>query len=358
MGDNNESLIRKTEKVENKNGQESSDFFDWDIRKKYICDVGNYISNNLKQSLGGWENRLLTRDEEKELFDRYIETWDKVAFDKIIISNLRFVIYLAECIYKDLKSQYNCRDIYLDDLIQSWSIWLIKAAQEYIPESENRFIFYAHPVVKDSILHYINYENNFFWFELDWWGWMCKVKEMNKYVEIFTQENEREPEDEELEYFYEPIDDLRNLDTRRKVAHYKYITDGNLSIDSSIKELSQEKGIESNKIEWYMWELISNPEDEIYLRDLLIDDESKNCSHMEWESFKRDLEEILNVLTPKQESLLRNLYGLWLHPKKLSIQEISEIYGWTYESIQSLWQRTIERIKKKVPPELLRKYIK
>jgi hypothetical protein len=78
---------------------------------------------------------------------------------------------------------------------------------------------------------------------------MCKVKEMNKYVEIFTQENEREPEDEELEYFYEPIDDLRNLDTRRKVAHYKYITDGNLSIDSSIKELSQEKGIESNKIE-------------------------------------------------------------------------------------------------------------
>jgi DNA-directed RNA polymerase specialized sigma subunit len=61
----------------------------------------------------------LNEDEEKILFKKYRKTGDKAALDKIILTNLRFVIYMAKHFYSGLKSQYNCNDIYLDDLIQA-----------------------------------------------------------------------------------------------------------------------------------------------------------------------------------------------------------------------------------------------
>jgi DNA-directed RNA polymerase sigma subunit (sigma70/sigma32) len=61
----------------------------------------------------------LDEDEEKKLFKKYIKTGDKAAFDKIVVSNLRFVIYMAKHFFMGLKTQYNCRDIHLDDLIQA-----------------------------------------------------------------------------------------------------------------------------------------------------------------------------------------------------------------------------------------------
>lgn len=359
MLDNKESLMKKTEKVGNKNGLESSSFFGWKIRRKYIGDVRNYTSYNLKQSVGEWENRLLTRDEEKELFDRYRKTWDKVVFDKIVVSNLWFVVYLAECIYKDLKSQCSCRDVYLDDLIQSWSIWLIKAAQKYVPERKKRFLFYAQHDIKRSILHYINYENSFFWPELDWWVGKCKVKETNEYIENFIHENQREPENFELEsFYYEKYNE--NFDNYYKADYYKYMHEGNLSLDKSVKELSKEKGVENIKVEWYMWDFINseNIEDDIYLRDLLVNKEPGERPPLEIESLRHDLNEVMmRRLSPRDKEILNMYYGLnWYNEHE--IEEIAAHYWSRLECVRTSKEKAVRKLRNSYAADkLLRDYM-
>jgi len=359
MLDNKESLIRETEKEENKNELESSNFFGWEKKQKIISHVRNYTSNNLKQSVGDWENKFLTRDEEKELFDKYRETWNKAIFDKIIVSNLWFVVYLAKLIYNDLKSQFNCRDIYLDDLIQSWSIWLIKAAKEFIPEGKKRFLFYAQHDIKRSIFHYINYENSFFRIETDWWVEKCKVKKINKYIKNTIHENQRELEKYDLVFFYDEAYPNEVFNNSNKADYYKYLQEGNLSIDKSINELSKEKGVENIKVEWYMWDSIKTEdlEDDIYLRDLLVDEKSKKWPPMEMESLRYDIKNLLRSLTGRQTEILKMYFGLeWF--KGYDLKEISRYLRSTTCAVRQQKRKAISHLRQNnFVQEFLRRYM-
>ena len=358
----NESLIRETEKVENKNGLESPVFFVWGKKQKIFSDVRNYTSNNLKQSVGEWEDRFLTSREEKELFDRYRSTWDKVAFDKIIVSNLWFVVYLAKLIYKNLKSQFNCRDIYLDDLIQSWSIWLIEAAQEFIPEGKKRFLFYAQHDIKRSIFHYINYENSFFRIDTDWWVEKCKVKKINKYIKNVINDNQRDLEKYDLVSFYNEVYPNGFFNNSNKADYYKYLQEGNLSLDKSINELSKEKGEENIKVEWYMWDSIKTEdlEDDIYLRDLLVDEESEKWQPMDMESLGHDLKEVIihkfHFDEWRKSEILKKFYGLEWN-KERDIDELAKHYWVGRNAIRHQKFKALKRLEySKRVQEILSKY--
>ena len=237
MQNYNESLINKTEKEENKKKPEYFNIFGEKKRKK--ANIKDYIFNTLRQSPNGWKNNP-SAEEEKKLFNKYIETWDKAIFDKIIATYLLFVTYIAKHFYIGLKNVYNCNDIFLDDLIQAWNIWLIKAAKNYNPNNNWRFLYYAQHIIKSSIIHYLKYENRFFSSGPEWWVPETKPRQMKKYIEKFIQENQRKPEDDELEYFYESKNFWYDYDNHYKVKYYKYILEGNLSLDTDIEELIKE----------------------------------------------------------------------------------------------------------------------
>lgn len=76
---------------------------------------------------------LLTRDEEKDLIQRATEG-DKKAQDKLVVSNLRYVVSVA--------NKFKNYNVPLMDLIEAGNLGLIKAAQMVKP-SETRFITYA-----------------------------------------------------------------------------------------------------------------------------------------------------------------------------------------------------------------------
>lgn len=90
---------------------------------------------------------LLSKDEEIQCFNEYINTKSTIALNKIITSNLRFVIHISQK-YK------NC-NIPLDDLIQEGIIGIIKAAHKFNPNFNVRFISYAVFYIKDHIQSYI-----------------------------------------------------------------------------------------------------------------------------------------------------------------------------------------------------------
>jgi len=92
-------------------------------------------------------NALITREEELELALR-AKDGDTYAINKLVTSNLRFVIKIAK--------EYQGNGLSLSDFISEGNIGLIKAVHKFEPEMGYRFISYAVWWIRQSILFSIN----------------------------------------------------------------------------------------------------------------------------------------------------------------------------------------------------------
>lgn len=86
---------------------------------------------------------LLTREEERR-YARAARAGDEVAKERLINSNLRFVVNIAR--------QYQHRGIPLADLISEGNIGLLKAAEKFDPERGYHFTTYAVWWIRQAIL--------------------------------------------------------------------------------------------------------------------------------------------------------------------------------------------------------------
>ncbi|PWT90641.1 MAG: RNA polymerase subunit sigma [Acidobacteria bacterium] len=96
---------------------------------------------------------LLTADEEKEL-GRRAQHGDKEALQKMIESNLRFVIKIAK--------KYRKSGLPFLDLINEGNLGLIEAARRFDPERKVRFTSYAVWWIRQAILHYLSQSSQAF----------------------------------------------------------------------------------------------------------------------------------------------------------------------------------------------------
>ena len=335
-----------------KNRLESSKFFTEKRRNRN--NIREYIFNDLKKIEGEWNDDLLSWYEEVKLFKQYRKNWNKAAFDKIIVSNLKFVVYMAKHFYEGLKLQYNCRDIYLDDLVQVGNIWLIKAAQNFVPNWNCKFLSYAQHIIKSYFMNYVKSGNRFFWSNLYYGVPDCKLKQMNNYVKDFIQKNEREPQDEELEEFYE--DKHMICDYTTNVRYYRNLIEGILSLDMNIEELSRSDDKMTNKIEWSMGGVFWLAEEETCIKDLLVDIESEKWEPLDRESLIDDLNRVLRKLGARKRKILEMYYGLNWH-REHTFKEIADHYNLTHQRIQQEKRTAISIIRDDIQPELLRKYL-
>jgi RNA polymerase primary sigma factor len=90
---------------------------------------------------------ILKPEEERELCKR-ISEGDSIALDKLVTSNLRFVIKVAK--------EYQNRGISISDLINEGNYGLIVAAKKYDLTKGVRFLSYAIWWIRQSILQSLN----------------------------------------------------------------------------------------------------------------------------------------------------------------------------------------------------------
>jgi len=236
---------------------------------------------------------MITREEEVALA-RKIKEGDAAAAEKLVKSNLRFVISVAK--------EYQNQGLPLADLIAEGNVGLIKAAHKFDPERGFRFISYAVWWVKQSIIQSLNDHARTVRLPVNVTNNMSKLK---KEVSSFEQEHGRKPIDGEM--------DLTGL---------------NQPFCTSLNETINEDGDE-------MLDIIA---DNSFDRP---DEAFQKPSDM----LKGELEKTLSVLSGREREIIELYFGLNGTP--LTLEEIGDEYGLTKERIRQIKEKSLRKLRNK-----------
>ena len=134
--------------------------------------------------------QLLTPEEECEIVKK-IEAGDKEAKAKLIVSNLRLVMYIAKSLVKKLPNKL----LTYEDLIGYGNIGLLVAAEKYDSQRVGKFSTFATLCIRQAIVKAILLKTRHVHIPVEM---IKKIYEIQKIKNRFMMEKHREPTDEEL----------------------------------------------------------------------------------------------------------------------------------------------------------------
>ena len=247
-------------------------------------------------------NKVLSAEEESQLYSE-IKKGNKKAIDKLITSNLRFVISVAK--------KYQGNGLSLVDLIQEGNLGLIKAAEVFDPDRGIKFISYAVWWIRQSIMKALSDQSRTIRLPLNQISCLSKV---NKVSEKFEQTHNRKPSVNELE-------DIINIPAN-KLNMSMALTGSTVSLDSKIKDDSE---------------------------STLVDIIPDSCKPSDYDTGKNDLPRtirtILNTLSNRDSDIIKMAFGIDMFPMPLT--EVASKFGIGYERARQLQQAALKKIKEK-----------
>ncbi len=257
---------------------------------KYLLEIGRI--------------ELISVEEEIELA-RKIKEGDEAALEKLVRSNLRFVVSVAK--------QYQNQGLSLSDLINEGNVGLMKAAKRFDETKGFKFISYAVWWIRQSILVAIVEYSRMVRLPFKRITAYNKVNEARRQ---FTQIHDREPTIEELA-------ELLGVKTAE--------------ILGMIKENSHHVSVDAP---------ITNDENVIPMIDLMSlgAEDSPDLKLME-ESVKKEVKEGLEVLSPREVEIIEAYYGL-NGMRAHSYDEIAKMFNLSKERVRQIQDRAIRRMRK------------
>lgn len=260
----------------------------------------------------GREERISVEDE-VELAQR-IKKGDQAALEKLTKANLRFVVSVAK--------QYQNQGLSLPDLINEGNLGLIKAAQKFDETRGFKFISYAVWWIRQSILQALAEQSRIVRLPLNQVGALNKI---NKELNRFEQENERQPSSDELSEL---------LDTSKdKIADTMRISGRHVSVDAPFVEG------EDNS-----------------LLDVLVNNDSPSADRgLLNESLNKEIERALSTLTERERNIIKYFFGIGCQEKTL--EEIGETFKLTRERVRQIKEKAIRRLRNSARSKLLKNYL-
>jgi len=266
---------------------------------KSITNRESYSLDKYFQEIGKYN--LLTKDEEIELSKKIKDISDRESINKLINSNLRFVITVVK--------QYQNQGLPLLDLISEGNLGLIKAANKFDYSKGVNFISYAVWWIKQSILQALTDHSRTVRLPLNQVNNLMKI---NKILEKIEQEHERLPSNEEISKLMSikigKVDKMLNMYNKT------------ISIDEPVKSGNSETHT---------------------LIDILENENStspdNNLMHI---STLKEIEEYLDVLKDRDKQIITLFFN-----HQMTLSDIGEKIGISKERVRQIRDRSIRKMR-------------
>ena len=262
---------------------------------------------------------LLSNEEEVELAEK-AATGDKLAKNKIINANLRFVVTIAK--------KYQKKGLDIEDLISEGNIGLINAIEKFDVSKGYRFISYAVWWIRQSILKAICEKSRPIRLPLNRANELVRIEHAKK--ELYSTGLSLNEEDEITE-----VANMLNMDS----THVREM----INISKEMASLDSEIYGKDNSYTT-MGEML---EDTRYAApDTKLIEEDMN----------RELNDVIDTLKPNEAQVLRMRYGLD-GQKPMSLKEVGEAFDLTKERIRQIEKIAIKRMRCPVRARRLSSYV-
>lgn len=257
---------------------------------------------------------LIDSDEEINLASR-IREGDTLALEKLIKSNLRFVVSVAK--------QYQSNHMTLGDLINEGNVGLIKAATRFDETRGFKFISYAVWWIRQSIMQALAEQSRMVRLPLNRISSINKISKASSQLE---QVLERDPTAEELAEVLDSIPD--------EIRNNMMISKRQISVDAPFVT-----GEENGLLEVIINTEIENPD-----------------SGLMQESLRQEIQHVLATLTERESKVLTMFYGL-NGKSSLSLQEIADTFDLTRERVRQIKEKATRKLQKSSRSKILRNYL-
>ncbi len=245
---------------------------------------------------------LITREEEAALARR-IRVGDQGALDKLVRSNLRFVVSVAK--------KYQNQGVSLSDLINEGNLGLIRAAHKFDETKGIKFISYAVWWIRQAILQALAEQSRIVRVPLNRAGTLHRI---GKRANTLLQELGREATHAEIAEGMEL--------TEEEVAKTMAISQGHLSLDAPL-----------------------TPGEDNRLLDYLADDVSLAPDEQTYEkALTEAIEESLASLKEREAKILRLYFGLDSE-EPMTLEQIGALLGITRERVRQIKEKALSRLR-------------
>lgn len=247
---------------------------------------------------------LLTYEEEYDLALK-AKKGDKKARERLINSNLRFVVSVAK--------KFRGQGIPLEDLINEGNIGLMTAVDKFEPEKGYHFISYAVWWVRQAILKALAEQSR---------PVRLPLNRSNELIQIVRAKNELLKSGENSDPSAEDIAEKTGLE-RNLVKSLMDITREMISFDSPIK--GDEEG-DSSYFD-FVEDKSQTPEEDV-------------VNHM----MEKDVRSLLGVLGDKERDIIEKRYG-FNGREPMSLKAIGDEYNLTKERIRQIEKSALEKLR-------------
>lgn len=275
-------------------------------KKVIYTDYKDELLNSYLKDIAKY--KVLTSTEVADLISK-AQAGDEIAREKVITSNLRFVVTIAK--------QYQNRGISLMDLIAAGTEGLIKSVDKFDVNRGTVFLTYAGWWIKQCIYNTIYAHSSEIRLPISQRLLVIKILDATN---EYAQKNSRNPSTEELA-------EMTGIDPKQ-INFLAQFSNKVLSVD----------------------DFIGDDEEGNQLCDVIPDNEPLLDDQINRKFVLSDLDKMLDALTNREHDLIRMYFGIGM--EAVDTTTISDMFGVGKERIRQMKEAALGKLKKKFSHQL------